>query len=170
MKIVSNGKTLEVPSCASQDIYSLEEQVVGRWIDGKPLYRTSFLYNITTKDIKNVLNSNNIDIDITTLDALIDQSGPCFVNDGSKLSIGSEIFSIIIENGVFIFRQIYSSSTAYTYSGYITIEYTKTTDQATIELPAALTAAPAQVVYKAAPQSAAAVTLDAGIRTETEEV
>ena len=30
MKIVSNGKILEIPSCSSQDIYSLEEQVVGQ--------------------------------------------------------------------------------------------------------------------------------------------
>ena len=37
MKIVSDGKVLEVPGGVSQDIYSTEERVVGRWIDGKPL-------------------------------------------------------------------------------------------------------------------------------------
>ena len=46
----------------------------------------------------------------------------------------------------------------------IYLEYTKTTDQSTIELPSSLTAAPAQSLFTAAPQSAAAVTLDAGIK------
>ena len=46
MKIVSDGKVLEVSGGVSQDIYSTEERVVGRWIDGKPLYRKC--YQMTT--------------------------------------------------------------------------------------------------------------------------
>ena len=49
----------------------------------------------------------------------------------------------------------------YPYSGYIVCEYTKTTDPATIELPAMLTVS--QPLYAAAPQSAAQAELTAGI-------
>lgn len=50
--------------------------------------------------------------------------------------------------------------------GIIILEYTKTTDETTIELPTALTAALTQASYKTASQSAAAVTLDTGSKTE----
>lgn len=42
MKIYSNGETIEVPGGGSGspgEVYSTEEQVIGTWIDGKPLYQ-----------------------------------------------------------------------------------------------------------------------------------
>ena len=49
---------------------------------------------------------------------------------------------------------------------YTSLSYVKTTDQPTIELPAALIAALSQTAYKATPQSAASAELTAGIKTE----
>lgn len=51
MKIISNGRSLELGSgggSASED-YSTEEQVIGTWIDGKPLYKRCFLTNIPSQ-------------------------------------------------------------------------------------------------------------------------
>lgn len=64
MKIVSNGQTLAVPFCASQDIYSLEEKVVGRWIDGKPVYRSIIQTTTASNDnTTKMISVSNLNID-----------------------------------------------------------------------------------------------------------
>ena len=169
MKIVSNGKTLEIPSCSSQDIYSLEEQVVGRWIDGRPIYRriyitrlasgsgsaerTTVLESGITESIDSVINFrgivnyNNV---ITTLPYPLDVSYlfPSLIVTEKEISVYHN--SSYFDNAkVLLF-----------------LEFTKATDQPTIELPAELTEFLSQPAYKTAPQSAASAELTAGIKTE----
>lgn len=153
MKIYSNGKTLEVPSCASQHIYSTEEQVVGRWIDGRPVYERTIIF-------QNVAISYNgaalVDTD-STVDSQV--YGWWSAKNGNGDGFSGGCVGVYTGGRIHLINNIIGTNT---FTGHAVIAYTKTTDQATIELPAALTAAPAQALYKAAPQSAAAVTLDVG--------
>lgn len=147
------------------DIYSLEERVVGRWIDGKPLYKKTFIGFRTT-----TVNTNLINVTSLNIDTCVKTYGT--VNHVIDIPLYNQSWG----HGIFIFRLDGVDNIRYIPITIpveqqnaplsVTIEYTKTTDQATIELPAALTAANTQTLYKAAPQSAAAVTLDAGIKTE----
>lgn len=136
MKIVSNGKALEVTGGQVQDIYSTEEQVVGRWIDGKPLYRKVVIF--TTPG---ALNQEVIVAHIPN--AIFVQASGAVQSKGKNAiyTIPSNALNVAINNEFDVLW--YNSSP--TFIGAVAnliVEYTKTTDQATIELPAALTAAP----------------------------
>lgn len=160
MKIISNGKTLEVPSCVSQDIYSLEEQVVGRWIDGKALYKRTFLVQTP---------SANIERPIFTLENAEFKELRGYFTSGSNANMplnfngSGNSYAVIysMEGNIvcLVGNENYANKPM-----IVTGLYTKSTDQPTIELPSSLTATPEQALYKAAPQSATAVTLDAGIK------
>lgn len=176
MKIYSNGKTLEVSSCASQNIYSTEEQVIGRWIDGKPLYRKVFVTKTPANQANNISIISTSDIPI---DYLVSNRGFVAVDRDSENANAYSILPIPFLNTdhtITVDWNIEAGIRMNFKTSYLSIlgdqpliiiaEYTKTTDQATIELPAALTAAPAQAPFTAAPQSAAAVTLDARIKNK----
>lgn len=160
MKIVSNGKTLAVPSCTSQDIYSTEEQVVGRWIDGKPLYRKSAQFITPSTAICRVDSAISEDIE-----EVISYFGIVSAKNETKYTFPSPYIVLEHTSTAGWFLNVLDADQRNS-PITLTMEYTKTTDQATIGLPAALTAAPAQAACEAASQSAAAVTLDAGIKTE----
>lgn len=160
-----------VDSSLTDNIYSLEERVVGRWIDGKPIYEKTF-YTITpsTQNTTKIVSLSDYSIDTK-----ISITGMLLSNDGAGVPLNTtntksgwlvmcifggrgDNFGILMTvTGAIVYLNVPVS---------VTIRYTKTTDQSTIELPAALTAAPARIAHKAAPQSAAAVTLDAEIKTE----
>lgn len=153
------------------DIYSLEEREVGRWFDGKPLYQRCMIGTIGNTQNAWVTAFN---LDENIVPARIDayqwmENG--LISPFSFAEIGGSLTSSLYAS---ISVDYSSHRIAYRYQGavlagrrfYAVLQYTKTTDQPTIELPTALTAANTQTLYKAAPQSAAAVTLDAGIKTE----
>lgn len=149
------------------DIYSLEERVVGRWIDGKPIYKRTWLF--TTPSAYNVWE--NIGVSVEDIDTLVESAISFISNDGNKIEFNFYDTSAIAvalyrADGIEVFLNHPSGAYFKSRPGHGTLWYTKTTDQSTIELPAALTAAPARIAHKAAPQSAAAATLDAGIKTE----
>lgn len=165
MKIVSNGKTLEMPSGVSQDIYSLEEQVVGRWIDGKPLYR-----KVIIDTFPNTVNQwKYIGTPIENCDLKM-YSGYCFRTTGDimKLPYNDGNYVVLFQwRGQNKSIQVYTNKSDMLNSPVtVIVNYTKTTDQATIELPAGLTVS--QPAYIAAPQSAASAELRA--ETKHEEV
>ena len=160
MKIYSNGEMLQVPSCGAFDVYSTEEQVVGRWIDGKPLYKKTLIVQTSAG-----LNH----LPLTGIDILADASGlyvygrynvPIQTYTGPQYG-AEEFLAVFSEDGVLTYM---AGSSAASRTAYITACYTKTTDQATIELPAALTVN--QPLYTAAPQSAAQAELTVGIENE----
>lgn len=144
MKIYSNGKMLEVSGGGqTQDIYSTEEQRIGTWIDGNPLYRKTYYKEITTQAEK----SRYFAIDSSFFNTLIKAEG-FFAPDG-----WNSIYSLPFMEMNPDVTHVYSIGTSYTendhslrlnyYTKYattghicVTVEYTKPTDSASIELPA----------------------------------
>ena len=170
MKIVSNGKILEIPSCSSQDIYSLEEQVVGQWIDGRPIYRRIYITRLASgsgsAERATVLESGITE----SIDSVINFRGLVRYSDSVYIALPypldvSYLSQALIEPENKI--QIYHNAAYFDNAKVLVfLEFTKATDQPTIELPAELTEFLTQTAYKAAPQSAASAELTAGIKTE----
>ena len=112
---------------STYDTYSTNETVVGKWIDGKPIYRKTF-NNIS------VTSSEHSDITIATgltIDNLINISG-YLVNSGRWIITLNSV-DITYANMV---RVAYDKQTSslqlvaqnWTGTATVTIEYTKTTD------------------------------------------
>ena len=105
------------------EVYSTQEQRIGTWIDGKPIYRKVIdlgsLPNNTTKDVATGLINNNI--------RLTKIYGIAFTNDGnyqSSLGDMNSRFNLRPTNLIRITTTLDMSS----YTGYAVLEYTKTTD------------------------------------------
>lgn len=109
-----------------------EEQVVGRWIDGKPIYRKV----VTGFSMTPTVGTNSGSIDLSSLG--IDN----FVKLGIKLKKGStyqfpSVFYTSGNNYLFVFYQNSNSTLQIRYgadsttpiNGEFIIEYTKTADQ-----------------------------------------
>ena len=128
-----------VESFQAQDVYSMEERRIGTWIDGKPLYRKTFvgvapnapngaeISVISALSLGTIANGYGW-IDTNTSDGAmyipytIDTSNVCYVyisNDKNGLMILTRGSSFIGKNF------------------WYTIEYTKATDPTTIEPSAA---------------------------------
>ena len=113
--------------------YSTDEKVVGKWIDSKPLYQKTIdcgaLPNATQKYIS---------IGVSDIDKVINYWG--FATNGlaDKFNISLPApSSIAVENSIMVTTAIYNgvhSIRIWTgadqsgLSGYITVQYTKTTD------------------------------------------
>ena len=102
--------------------YSTSETVVGRWIDGKPIYRK--VYKITSGLSPDTGNS----IDITSL-----HIGRCIRLDGWTYSSTFGHISLTFYNGNYNFIYLGSTSVIFQYHWdtsevYIVLEYTKSTD------------------------------------------
>lgn len=161
-------------SLPAENVYSLDEQVVGRWIDGRPLYRKIYTgrYNVLSNGSSFVV-PDSLDQSINTVVNIFANATYLYDNHLTTVPVphcvveGNQVSYILINyintQGIQFFSTLPHLTSALF---FITIEYTKTTDQPTIELPAALTTAPAQALFTAAPQSAAAVKLDAEMKPE----
>ena len=57
-------------------VYSTEEKVIGKWIDGKPVYKATII-----KDISLGTGEKNINHNINNIKNIIDVSGSCIVNN-----------------------------------------------------------------------------------------
>ena len=112
------------------DMYSTDEKMIGQWIDGKPLYRKTihcgYLPNASYKDVP---------VSVTNLDALVDIRG-IFGSDGVVATM-PYVDAANSENNVSInYRKatsvlrIRTAIDYSTFSGAVTIQYTKTTDSA----------------------------------------
>lgn len=111
------------------NLYSTDEQMIGYWIDGKPLYQKTVscgaLPNATEKTIPhNIQNINEI----------VSISGVAIHTNGSTIpfpdiTTGSTKRNVrcVVRNGTDILISSESDSGAFTKS-YVTIKYTKTTD------------------------------------------
>lgn len=137
--LYQNGKKVAMPLATSsgsfEKVYSTEEQVIGRWIDGKPLYRKTVAivtpetdggYHIVYED-----DDENKPVNIygyfvsKTLDH-IPLNMPTLNGGSSSIYCGYYGYSKYIMAVVGpSFRGC---------PGYLTIEYIKTTDQAYTEV------------------------------------
>lgn len=133
MKIVSNGKTLEVPSCGSQDIYSTEEQQIGTWIDGKPLYRK--VLNITMGNV-------NIETKHTTLgyvDSMILIRFIIYGKAGGTIMFPNGFGYVVFSSSNKGLLSKVNADDLANQPAKAIIEYTKDNDQVTVELPTMVT-------------------------------
>jgi len=110
----------------SQTCYSTEEQIVGKWIDGKPLYQKTFTGTTST-----TTSSDSVAGTITNLDTLVNSNGTIFlagawgVNQHSLPYNNVAEYYIDTSNQVIIHKQ---NEIANTKQYMVTIQYTKTTD------------------------------------------
>lgn len=133
--IIKDGQVYSGGSC---EIYSAEEQIIGVWIDGKTLYRKVI-------DLGILPNESTVEIphNINNLDRIISMSGMAkserqnlllpfpyslgkdgFNSDGT-VKINAVPINIYEEQGNIV---VYTLSDRSDMTGYIILEYTKTTD------------------------------------------
>lgn len=113
---------------SSSHNYSTTEQVIGTWIDGKPLYEKTFSYTpsstiSTTTPIANL--SSEIEIKGIQGVCINSQNSRVIPLSYSGSNLGTN-FGVSASNVLQI--EIYNDSWGTNYTFYPTIQYTKTTD------------------------------------------
>ena len=53
--LISNIKIGSSSGDSANEVYSTDEMVIGTWIDGKPLYRKTFIFTMAKTEIQKVL-------------------------------------------------------------------------------------------------------------------
>ena len=111
----------------AKEVYSTEEQIVGTWIDGKPIYRKVIdcgaLPNSTLKQVPH---------GISDIDAIVSFNGVTFAKNKTATPIpyvytdSINTVSLFLE-GTNVCIQTFGDKTSYI-NTYVTLEYTKTTD------------------------------------------
>lgn len=110
----------------SGDIYSLEERRIGVWTDGKPLYQKTIdcgaLPNNTSKtvahgisNIEHIVNAFGMGMNATAHLII-----PFVTTESGRYQVGLEVSTTSVS--------IYTDTDRSALNGYITIQYTKTTD------------------------------------------
>lgn len=141
MKIISNGVEVDVPvgGGTSQEIYSTEETRIGTWIDGKPLYRRVF--NVTTPLTASTSTSEilHVSIPVETIVHILGvskstsgqwRSVPYYITDTDRVYIGyNPPDHTSMPNSL----RCSCGSDLVNKPLIIVLEYTKTTDQVTIQ-------------------------------------
>ncbi len=118
-------------SVPEEDIYSTEERIVGRWIDGKPVYKKTWTF--TTPSVYRVWE--NIGVSVDDIDNLVESKNSFISRDGGVVTFNYYDTSAI---AVFSYRadgaKVYLAHPGGDYfkscPGYATLWYTKTTDLA----------------------------------------
>lgn len=125
-------------------VYSTEEQVVGKWIDGKPLYQKTVQIPVSAFEDA-VPDSTGYCVpkalhNISNLGIVVNLFGQAYGNVVRPLpfSYGMnapdfKFFASLEANNTYVFLECgtefrQSTITANTYGAYVTIQYTKTTD------------------------------------------
>ena len=122
-------------SASAEDVYSLEERIVGRWIDGKPVYCVTIVWRVGTNGVD--LSKYNIDIIIN----INGMTGPSPGGYRHKLSSYTSTsrgqYGLYLIGDTLYYESLMAGMTNTPF--FATIKYTKTTDQPTIPLPEAET-------------------------------
>lgn len=119
-KIRYNGTDYNIGG-SSEEIYSTEEQVIGKWIDGKPLYRkVVYIEPVTFTGLKSIEHG------ISDIDYIVNVTGsrngtPFNHVRPDSLAAG---YGFNMDTVYFHLR----TGQERTISGYAIVEYTKTTD------------------------------------------
>lgn len=105
-------------------VYSTEEQVVGKWVDGKPIYQKTFQLNT-------LVDGN---VFLTGVDTLIDNEYVVIRTDGASQNSIGVTSNNEIQSGFFIAKKAdggvapYNRGSLLASSAIVTVRYTKTTD------------------------------------------
>lgn len=122
-------------SLAAEDVYSLEERIVGRWIDGKPVYCVTIVWRVGTNGVD--LSKYNIDI-IININGMTGPSPDGFRHKLSSYTNTSKgQYGLYLIGDTLYYESLMAGMTNTPF--FATIKYTKTTDQPTIPLPEAET-------------------------------
>lgn len=119
-KMILNGKEY-AGSGSEWHEYSTDEKVVGKWIDGKPLYQKSISLagiSIATGQYAIVYTQANIELKYAN----------GYFIEGNYVYIVPEPFLRIRQDGSNIVFRAMEPSAWNISSGFLTIRYTKTTD------------------------------------------
>lgn len=135
---------IEEAGQAPLDVYSTEETVVGTWIDGKPVYRRTFMCTSgATKETVLLTDTGDID-EMLDCFGWWDWDGkkeriPYYVTyeSSAKIYVRNLRVSIDTDNNLILYTHDTGGNTVSKRSCVITVEYTKTTDTATIAIPSA---------------------------------
>lgn len=117
-------------------VYSQEEQVIGTWIDGKPLYR-----KIITGSCPSVANQNIAVAEYSYLNVeqITSYYGMSFDGAGTAMGLdfsSGDPYKLLTYVSTTDIKQ-YAGSSLVSETFRITIEYTKTTDEATVAVATA---------------------------------
>lgn len=112
----------ELPE-AGEDIYSTEEQVIGTWIDSKPIYRKLFTGSTETGENLSVVFEND-----ASIDKIINCYGNIQGQSGEQLAFLSDKHALLLNANHTTITYFFNNTDSYSYSYEAVIEYTKTTD------------------------------------------
>lgn len=131
-KVNEDGSLSEVASNGGGSAdYSTDEVVIGKWIDGKPLYRKVFIIPESNWAVNNTFAPLNIDFDFSDK-TFIQASGSISRTDGFEHQIGSYYSTLAVRrrktNPFEIWCNKWETSTSQLARVYLIVEYTKTTD------------------------------------------
>ena len=109
----------------NRNIYSTEEQVIGRWIYGKPIYRKVINFGALPNNTQKIVmhNIENIDFIVSCLGYAMNSSGSGIALPSNNGTINTNLYATRQQIGVVTTGDRSSFTTC-----YITLEYTKTTD------------------------------------------
>lgn len=110
-----------------RDAYSTEEQVIGTWIDGKPLYRKVFSGTASSSTMSLAIGTNDI-ATVVKADALRTITSTTTDTVGSYYASSTDYFRYWVRKAQSDVYQVEFRSAANAYSYTMVIEYTKTTD------------------------------------------
>ena len=105
--------------------YSLQEKIIGKWINGKPIYRKAFVGTTNLSGNETTMNISNLD-NLIKVDGVIKTLGyinPIGIYTGTDNFISS-YFNTTSNNLTLNYTDNYRNKDYYTI-----VEYTKTTDE-----------------------------------------
>lgn len=124
----AEGSGNKFSPCIPSASYSYEEQIVGTWVDGTPLYQKTINIGALPADTSWASYEHGIS-DVATIFTI-----DCFginASSGSSVSIPNAGNSTASNFSVWVDRtkvEVWNGSNRSSFSGYITLRYTKTTD------------------------------------------
>lgn len=187
MKLIINGKEAKIPSGGSsssvtmdqvnsaidtkldayepQEVYSTEETRIGTWVDGKPLYRKVFTFSYTASASAKTLTSAINGIMVVMINAWLRYTGSNTIEQMAVIDSKSVAHRIYYNPSAGI--QILSNQPDWNGSEItVILEYTKTTDTATVKLEASERAVYAAAKAKQYATPSAAVTASGAAEIE----
>ena len=111
--------------------YSTDEQKVGTWVDGKPIYKKTFSFN----ELQSDGNEHFYDLGIANIKSVTNLYGT-YQFSQEDIYVPINFYNFLTKEGTYMFvSNISSTGCRITYNRnlsstliYITVEYTKTTD------------------------------------------
>ena len=123
----------------TNEIYSTEEQLIGKWIDGKNLYKRTFVYNNATSGSQIISVGQLSDFD----SAFIDYSASFYINTNTNMAASPAVISINssgrnVESSTYTSYSainknngninVYYGSTTASSKTVVTVKYTKSSE------------------------------------------